>query len=553
MRVRLPWFPGISLAAQLAACAVLFRHPDRLSHAVGAAGFLIAAFSAAWVMRSDLGRRRSLESFRQLNAALDHATEGIARLDAKGNYIAVSALYARCCGYEPHEILGQNWTLTLHPPDRKKMQKALDQMLHSGVAEVDALARRKDGSVFHERVAMVALRDEEGTLLGHYRFMKDITLRKMSETALCASERRFRVLAAHAPVGIFQCNTDGRCSYVNARWTDMTGISARQAERNGWLAALHPDDQNQITAAWQQAAAAGKQWNAELRFARAGGNSIRVSCSTAPIRDESASVDGYIGIITDITALKESEETLAEQAEELHRSNRELEQFAYIASHDLQEPLRMVSSYTQLLERRYRGKLDSDADEFINYAVEGATRMRSLIDDVLDLARVSRDAPPDEPTDLQSLLAAALADLAAVIREKNAQITSDPLPIVAGNPSQLRQVLQNLIGNAIKFCKRPPQIHLEARREDDNWTISIRDNGIGIDPNHLGKIFQAFQRLHGHSEFVGNGIGLAVCKRIVERHGGTIEVDSRPNEGSTFTFTLPAANSDSPAAEQSIT
>ncbi len=502
-------------------------------------------------MRSDSARRRAIESYKQLNAALDHATEGIARLDAKGNYVAVSALYARCCGYEPGKMLGQHWTLTLHPPDRQKLCKALDQMLHSGASEVDAFARRKDGSLFHQHVAMVVLRDEEGKLLGHHRFIKDITLRKMSEAALCASERRFRVLAAHAPVGIFQCNAEGRCSYVNTRWTDLTGINIRHAKRDGWLTAIHPDDQSETAASWKQAAATGKQWNAELRFGRAEGHPIRVSCSVAPIRDEAGAVESFIGIVTDITELKESEETLAHQTQELKRSNRELEQFAYIASHDLQEPLRMVSSYTQLLERRYHGKLGSDADEFITYAVQGAARMRSLIDDVLEFARVSRDAPLDEPTDLQPLLTATLADLDTIIREKNAQITSDPLPVVAGNSSQLRQVLQNLIGNAVKFCKRPPRIHIEARRDGDNHTISVRDNGIGIDPNHLDKIFQAFQRLNGQSEFAGNGIGLAVCKRIVERHGGTINVISRPNEGSTFTFTLPAARLE-PAAEEPL-
>jgi PAS domain S-box-containing protein len=553
MRVRFPSFPGLLLAAQLAACIILFHHPDLPSHAICIAGILTILLIAAWIIRSDVARRRTVESLRQLSAALDHATEGIARLDPKGNYLAVSALYARCCGYEPSEMIGQHWTLILHPPDRQKMTKALDQMLHSGVAEVGSIARRKDGSLFHNHVALVALRDENGKLLGHHRFMKDITLRKISEAALCASERRFRVLAAHAPVGIFQCNTEGRCSYVNTRWIDMTGINPRQAKRDGWFTALNPDDQSEITASWKQAAAAGKQWNAELRFGPTGANAIRVSCSTAPIRNEAGDIDSYIGIITDITTLKESEEKLSHQSEELRRSNRELEQFAYIASHDLQEPLRMISSYTQLLDRRYRGKLGSDADEFIAYAVEGATRMRSLIDNVLDFARVSRESPPDEPTELQPLLSAVLTDLAAVIREKNAQITSDPLPLVAGNSSQLRQVLQNLIGNAIKFCKRPPRIHIEARRGDNNWSISVRDNGIGIDPNHLDKIFQAFQRLHGHSEFAGNGIGLAVCKQIVERHGGSIRADSRPNEGSTFIFTLPAARPEPAGLEPSIT
>jgi PAS domain S-box-containing protein len=541
------------LAAQLAACAALFRYADRPSHLICIAAAFTVVLLAAWIIRHDLARRRAIESLRQLNGALDHATEGIARLDAKGHYLAVSALYARCCGYAPSEMVGQHWTLILHPPERQKLTKALDQMLHSGVAEVGSIARRKDGSLFYNHVALVALRDQNGKLLGHHRFMKDITLRKMSEAALCASERRFRVLAAHAPVGIFQCNTEGRCSYVNTRWTEMTGVNPRQAKRDGWFAAINPDDQAEISIAWKEAAAAGKHWNAELRFGQTGTSAIRVSCSTAPIRDETGSIDSFIGIITDITALKESEETLSHQSEELRRSNRELEQFAYIASHDLQEPLRMVSSYTQLLDRRYRGKLGSDADEFIAYAVEGATRMRSLIDDVLEFARVSSEPSPDEPTDLQPLLSEVLVDLAAVIREKNARISSDPLPVVAGNSSQLRQVLQNLVGNAIKFCKRPPQIHIEARREDNNWSISVRDNGIGIDPNHTDKIFQAFQRLNGHSEFTGNGIGLAVCKRIIERHGGTIRVDSRPNEGSTFTFTLRAARLQSAALEQSIT
>jgi PAS domain S-box-containing protein len=547
MRVRFRIFLGI--AAILTASAVLLQYPDRVIQTWGSAGILAATFSAAWALRSDSIRGGAVESLRQLNTALDHANEAIARLDVRGVYISVNAAYARCCGYEPGEMLGRHWTLTVHPQDRQKMCKAFDYMLQSGLAKVDALACRKDGSAFHTHVVMVALHDDNGKLVGHHRFMKDITLRKLSEAALNASERRFRVLASHAPVGIFQCDIEGCCSYVNARWIDITGVGARQAEKTGWLRALHPDDRSHALATWPRAAAE-KEWNADLRFCRADGNTIRVSCSTAPIHDDMGSVTGYIGIVTDITAIKESEEILVRQAEELRRSNRELEQFAYIASHDLQEPLRMVSNYTQLLERRYRGKLGPEADEFINYAVEGAKRMRSLIDDVLDFARVSRDAPRQEPTDLGPLLSAALADLAAVIREKNAVITSDPLPVVIGNGSQLRQVLQNLLGNAIKFCNRPPRVHLEARRQDNGWIISVRDNGIGIEPEHLDKIFQVFQRLHSNSEFAGNGIGLAVCKRIIERHKGTIQVASRLNEGSTFTFTVPAANIDQPAEER---
>jgi PAS domain S-box-containing protein len=549
MRVRLSVLFTFAPALTLAAWAALLHDPDRLARSGQAAGFLAAALIGVWAIRGNVLRRHTLESFRQLSGALDHAGEGIARLDTRGNYVGLNAVYARCFGYEPREIIGRHWTLAVDPRDHLKMRKAMDQMLQTGLAEIDALARRKDAGVFHQHVVLAALRDPRGKPLGNHCFMKDITLRKLSEAALADSQRRFRVLATHAPVGIFQSDLQGRCSYVNARLSEMTGIDSRQAENSGWFAALHPDDREPISASWRESAAAGRPWNAQLRFCPPGSAGVtRASCTAAPLRDEAGPVRGYIGTITDITALKESEETLAAQARELHRSNRELEQFAYIASHDLQEPLRTVANFTQLLARRYRGKLGLDADQFIQYAVEGAQRMRSLIDDVLHFARVSRDPPGHEPVDLQSLLAAVLADLAAVIQQKNALISSDPLPTVTGSPSQLHQVLQNLIENAIKFCGRQPRIHIEADRRDGDWVISVRDNGIGIDPDSIGKIFQVFQRLHGNTEFPGNGIGLAVCQRIIERHGGTIEATSHPDEGSTFKFTLPAANP-APAAE----
>ncbi len=275
-----------------------------------AAGVLAAGLGAVWAMQCNSLRRRATESYRQLNAALDHTAEGIARLDARGNYVNLNAVYSRSCGYEPGEMLGRHWTLTVHPEDRQKMAKAFDQMLYRGLTEIEALACRKDGTVFHTHVVMVALRDADGTLLGHHRFMKDITLRKMSEAALSDSERRFRVLAAHAPVGIFQSDCEGRCTYVNARWTDMTGIDAKQAAKTGWLDALHPDDVSQMTATWRGATVAGREWNADMRFRRPDGSVIRVSCSAAPVRDEAGAVRGYIGTLTNVTALKESEEAL---------------------------------------------------------------------------------------------------------------------------------------------------------------------------------------------------------------------------------------------------
>ena len=234
------------------------------------------------------------------------------------------------------------------------------------------------------------------------------------------------------------------------------------------------------------------------------------------------------------------EQALREANTELERSNQDLEQFAYAASHDLQEPLRMISSYLQLLERRYGGELDDAADEFIGYAVDGAGRMRGLIDSLLVYSRVGRSDDPAEPVDCEQVLDRALANLRRVVQKRGAQITHDPLPEVTALEAQLVQLLQNLISNGVKFSEAdPPEVHVSARREDDEWVFSVRDNGLGIDPSFAERIFGVFQRLHKRDVYPGTGIGLAICKRIVQRHNGRIWVESVPGEGATFCFTIP--------------
>ncbi len=229
-----------------------------------------------------------------------------------------------------------------------------------------------------------------------------------------------------------------------------------------------------------------------------------------------------------------------ERTAELARSNAELEQFAYIASHDLQEPLRMVSSYVQLLERRYKGKLDRDADEFIGFASEGALRMQKMINDLLAYSRVGTRGKSFEEVNLEAVLAQALENLQLAIKERNAVLTHDPLPLAYGDDGQLTQVFQNLIDNAIKFCgEKPPRVHVSASLEGSECICSVQDNGIGIAPEYLNRIFLLFQRLHTRKEYPGTGIGLAICKRIIERHGGKLWVESKPNEGSTFYFGIP--------------
>jgi light-regulated signal transduction histidine kinase (bacteriophytochrome) len=270
------------------------------------------------------------------------------------------------------------------------------------------------------------------------------------------------------------------------------------------------------------------------------GRPINVSLTVSPLIDRQGAVVGASTIVHDITQRKQAETALRRTAQDLARSNQDLEQFAYVASHDLLEPLRMVTGYLQLIERRYKDKLDNDAREFINFAVDGAIRMNRLITDLLDYSRIHTRGKQPEPVAMESVLARALDYLQSAIRDSDAVITHDPLPTVQGDASQLVQLMQNLIGNAIKFRapERGARVCIGAQKNDDEWVFSVKDEGIGIEPQYMEKIFLIFQRLHSRQEYPGTGIGLAICKKIVERHGGRIWVQSEVGQGSTFFFTI---------------
>jgi signal transduction histidine kinase/ABC-type uncharacterized transport system substrate-binding protein len=256
--------------------------------------------------------------------------------------------------------------------------------------------------------------------------------------------------------------------------------------------------------------------------------------------DDAHFMEALANVLAAAIQRKRAEDDLKRTVTDLERSNTELEQFAYVASHDLQEPLRMVSSYMELMKRRYEGKLDSDADEFIGFAVDGANRMKTLINDLLTFSRVGTRGKPLTPTDCETLLSQTLSDLKVSIEDSGAVITHDTLPTVMVDGSQLAQVFQNLIGNAIKFRgEAPPRVHIAAERKSGEWIFTVADNGIGISPEYFERIFVIFQRLHARDEYSGTGIGLAVCKKIVERHGGRMWVESEMGKGSTFHFTIP--------------
>jgi light-regulated signal transduction histidine kinase (bacteriophytochrome) len=263
--------------------------------------------------------------------------------------------------------------------------------------------------------------------------------------------------------------------------------------------------------------------------------------SGEPVFDEERRFRGYRGVGTDITERKRAQAVLRAAYDELARSNAELQQFAYVASHDLQEPLRMIGSYTQLLERRYGDKLDQDAHEFMDFIVDGATRMKQLIEDLLAYSRVGTRGRELRPVQAQAVLDKALVNLRAALEQSGATVTRDPLPEVNADDTQLAQLLQNLIANAIKFRKKDeaPRIHVGAEDAGDEWRFSVADNGIGIEPQYFDRIFLVFQRLHTQDEYPGTGIGLAICRKVVERHRGRIWVESAYGKGSAFRFTFP--------------
>jgi PAS domain S-box-containing protein len=400
------------------------------------------------------------------------------------------------------------------------------------------------------KFSMTVERDADGKPLYEIAVYDDITVQRDTEARLKESEARFRQTFELAASGI--CHVvDGRFVRVNRSLCEILGYRERELLGRHVKEVSHPEDRD-VTDADLARIRAGEldQARFEKRYLRRDGSVVWCDLAIAQVRDVFGMPLYEIAVFDDITERKKSEAALQAAHEELKRSNAELEQFAYVASHDLQEPLRMVASYTQLLGRRYEARLDQDAREFMSYIVDGATRMKQLIEDLLAYSRVGTKGQEFKPVALEAPLRRALFNLRAGIEEAGAAVTYDPLPTVLGDEVQLGQLLQNLVGNALKFRSGSvPRIHLGVTNSPQEWTIEVRDNGIGIEPQYFERIFMVFQRLHNKGEYPGTGIGLAICKKVVERHGGRIWVESRPaqgpNQGSSFHFTLLKRGGDS--------
>lgn len=335
---------------------------------------------------------------------------------------------------------------------------------------------------------------------------------------------------------------EGVIKTVNRATIEMLGYQQNEliGKTIGFLLASHDRLFDRVETLSTEFEALDK--NQETTYVTKDGREIPVSFSVSVMRDSHGKIEGVVCVAKDITERKQMTTLLLKKTQELSRSNQELEQFAYIASHDLQEPLRMVASYTQLLNQRYKGKLDQDADDFIMFASDGAARMRALIDDLLMYSRVTSKAKTMEPVDTKATFDVVVQNLKIALEERHAMVTrSDNLPVISADPVAMIQLFQNLIGNATKFRRKdvPSAVHVTCEPKDKEWIFSFKDNGIGIDSAHFERIFAIFQRLHTKEEYPGTGIGLAVCKKIVERHGGRIWLESQLGKGTTFFFTHP--------------
>jgi len=476
---------------------------------------------------------------------LEAAPDAMVVVDQGGEIVLLNLQAEKQFGYSRDELIGQRVTNIIPEGFAERLiadgtrtaADALTQQIGTGI---ELVARRKDGTDFPIEIMLSPLDSADGVLVT--AAIRDISVRKAAEEHLAQMEGRYRGLLEAAPDAMVVVNQSGEIVLLNLQAEkqfgyhrdELLGQQVTNIIPDGFAERLLADDLRSAEDALAQQIGTG----IELVARRKDGTDFPIEIMLSPL--DSAEGVLVTAAIRDISVRKAAEEHLGQKVEELKRSNEELGQFAYIASHDLQEPLRMVASYTQLLSKRYTGQLDADADEFIGFAVDGASRMQRLIDDLLAFSRVATSGNELADTSSEYALEQALQNLHWAIKDSGGLVTHDPLPAVQADEMQLVQLFQNLIGNAIKY-QNPgiPQVHISAaRRGKASWTFAVKDNGLGIDPQYFEKIFGMFQRLHKRDEYSGTGVGLAICRKIVERHGGALTVESALGKGSTFSFSL---------------
>ena len=492
--------------------------------------------------------RRIREQERLYRSLVENIDLGITLIDAGYRVRMTNAAQGRILQRPVNSFIGKHCfaefekrsAVCAHCPGTRAMRSGRPE-------EVETRGVLDDGSLVQVRIRAFPLQDEAGQPAGFIEVIEDITERKRFEAHLAETQRRLQALMDNLPGLAYRCRNDAdwTMELVSQGCQALTGYPAEALIGNqsrSYASLIHPDDRELVRLQVEEAIGQREPFSLEYRIVTADGRVRDVWEKGSGVFDPAGELLALEGFIMDVSERKAGQQELEKTIADLQRSNRELEQFAYVASHDLQEPLRMVGSYVQLLAKRYEGQLDADADEFIGYAVEGATRMQRLINDLLAFSRLGRQDEPLAPVDCGQLLATVQKNLERPIRESGAVLEIAPLPQVLGVASRLTQVFQNLVANAIKFHgQKPPRIEIAATPKGDEYIFSVRDHGIGIEPQYFDKIFIIFQRLHGKKDYPGTGIGLAVTKKIIEHHGGRIWIESSPGAGTTFFFTLRGA------------
>jgi PAS domain S-box-containing protein len=480
----------------------------------------------------------------EIEAIYNSAPIGLCVLDRDLHFVRINDRMAEINGFSIKEHMGKSID-EIVPDLAEQSKKVAKEIFKTGKIvmgrEFNGITAAQPGVLRTWIEQWYPLKDSSNQVIGINVAALEITEIKKAETALKKSEEKLRLAIEGAGAGMWFWDLKNDMIEWTEEYKHIFGINSdHDTSFSTILNVVHPDDQEKVEKAIKKTLQYGEDFKVEMRIIWKD-QTVHWAYSLGKLLyDLHGRPKEIIGIAINTTPSRIAEQELQETLRQLKRSNAELEQFAYVASHDLQEPLRMITSFLQLLQRRYEHQLDSDANEFIQFAVDGAARMQELVNDLLAYSRIERKTGKFEDVDTEDILKQITFDSRLLIEENNADISYDNLPVVHADYPQMVQVFQNLISNSIKYNDQEhPKIHISAEKNDNDWLFKVEDNGIGIDPKHGERVFKIFQRLHARDEYNGTGIGLAIVKRIIERHGGVIWYDSQPGQGSTFYFNIP--------------
>ncbi len=502
----------------------------------------------------DVTERKQKEAMSAWMAAIvDSSDDAIVSKTPRGIITSWNASAERIFGYTAAEAVGRHISLIIPEERLAEEDYVIGQILRGErIDHFETQRQRKDGRRVEISLTVSPIKDAAGRVIGASKIARDITEQKRAAEALRESEERFKAIFNQIVSGIAETDLAGRFVLVNDRYCEIVGRTREELVNLRMQDITHPADLPKSIELFDRLVQQGVNFEIEQRYMRPDGSEVWVHNGVSVVAD-GVGRPRYAAVNSvDITARKQAEEALCRSNEQLKRANENLQQFAYSASHDLQEPLRMMACYSELLTQKSKDKLDTDAASFVQFIREGANRAQLLLRDMLQYTRLElAEEAANKPVDCNAALKTALSNLTSAIEESSAAVTSEPLPIVLGQEVRLVQLFQNLVGNAIKYRREePPRVHVAAEQRDGMWRFSVRDNGIGIEPQHAKNIFGLFKRLKKDTD--GTGIGLAICAKVVECHGGQIWVESELGKGSTFFFTIPVVDSAQRPKEKNI-